>query len=190
MSIRKSQSMLRAGSLWEARDVLLSSDITAALGFTPVNKAGDVMARDNWSLLVSSSPAAVSCWRSAKCSIGSDFKTNVLRCWTRLVLLNLWALRCGITNMNGLSAGTQSFVLGTAGTDIGISSAGSAHTFDIPTASSTKRGALSSADWSTFNSKMSNSWRPPMSGLVTRACWRTAVSLWRFFDHKCRCGYC
>ncbi|MBK9321535.1 MAG: hypothetical protein IPM97_01015 [Bdellovibrionaceae bacterium] len=48
-------------------------------------------------------------------------------------------------------------MLGTAGTDIGISSAGSAHTFDIPTASATKRGALSSADWSTFNSKMSNS---------------------------------
>ncbi|MBK9321958.1 MAG: hypothetical protein IPM97_03190 [Bdellovibrionaceae bacterium] len=42
----------------------------------------------------------------------------------------------GITSLNGLSA-EQSFYFGTAGTDIGISSAGSAHTFDIPTASAT-----------------------------------------------------
>jgi len=59
----------------------------------------------------------------------------------------------GITTLNGLTATTQTFAVGTTGTDFGIVSSGSTHTFNLPTASATNRGALSSADWSTFNSK-------------------------------------
>jgi hypothetical protein len=59
----------------------------------------------------------------------------------------------GLSSLNGLTANTQNFATGTAGTDFGISSAGSTHTFNLPTASGTNRGALSSADWTTFNSK-------------------------------------
>ncbi|MBK9322273.1 MAG: hypothetical protein IPM97_04860 [Bdellovibrionaceae bacterium] len=78
---------------------------------------------------------------------------NTIRYWDGATAVSLGVAGSGITNINGLTTGTQSFVLGTAGTDIGISSTGSAHTFDIPTASATKRGALSSADWTTFNAK-------------------------------------
>lgn len=60
----------------------------------------------------------------------------------------------GITSLNGLTAGTQTFAVGTAGTDFAISSATSTHTFNLPTASGSNRGALSSADWTTFNNKM------------------------------------
>jgi hypothetical protein len=50
----------------------------------------------------------------------------------------------------------QFFAVGTSGTDFAISSASDTHTFNLPTASATNRGALSSADWTTFNNKTSN----------------------------------
>ncbi|HKT90089.1 MAG TPA: hypothetical protein VJQ59_16710 [Candidatus Sulfotelmatobacter sp.] len=59
----------------------------------------------------------------------------------------------GITTLNTLTASTQTFATGTAGTDFGISSSGSIHTFNLPTASASNRGLLSTSDWSTFNSK-------------------------------------
>jgi len=59
----------------------------------------------------------------------------------------------GLTALNGLTAQVQNFATGTSGTDFGISSASTTHTFNLPTASATNRGALSSVDWSTFNGK-------------------------------------
>ena len=59
----------------------------------------------------------------------------------------------GITSLNGLTALTQTFAVGTSGTDFAISSASSTHTFNLPTASAANRGALSSTDWTTFNAK-------------------------------------
>jgi len=62
-------------------------------------------------------------------------------------------ISAAITSLNGLTGATQTFATGTTGTDFAISSAGTTHTFNLPTASATNRGALSSADWTTFNSK-------------------------------------
>lgn len=59
----------------------------------------------------------------------------------------------GITTLNTLTATTQTFATGTSGTDFNISSSTSTHTFNIPTSSATNRGLLSSANWTTFNSK-------------------------------------
>ena len=59
----------------------------------------------------------------------------------------------GLNALNGLTAQVQNFATGTAGTDFGISSATSTHTFNLPTASALNRGALSSGDWTTFNGK-------------------------------------
>ena len=59
----------------------------------------------------------------------------------------------GLNSLNGLSDQVQYFAVGTAGTDFAISSSLDTHTFNLPTASATNRGALSSTDWTTFNSK-------------------------------------
>ncbi len=63
----------------------------------------------------------------------------------------------GITSLNGLTALSQTFATGSSGTDFSITSTTSTHTFNLPTASAVNRGALSSADWSTFNSKVGGS---------------------------------
>lgn len=59
----------------------------------------------------------------------------------------------GIAAINGLTAQIQNFATGTSGTDFNINSATDTHTFNLPTASATNRGALSTTDWSTFNGK-------------------------------------
>jgi hypothetical protein len=59
----------------------------------------------------------------------------------------------GLNALNGLTAQVQNFATGTSGTDFGISSASTTHTFNLPTASATNRGALSTTDWTTFNGK-------------------------------------
>lgn len=67
----------------------------------------------------------------------------------------------GLNALNGLTAQVQYFAVDTSGTDFNISSDTNTHTFNLPTASATNRGALSSADWSTFNGKQdsSTSWK-------------------------------
>ena len=60
----------------------------------------------------------------------------------------------GLTALNGLTAQVQYFATGTSGSDFNISSATATHTFNLPTASATNRGALSSANWTTFNNKI------------------------------------
>jgi len=47
-----------------------------------------------------------------------------------------------ISSLNGLAAATQTFATGTSGTDFGISSSGTAHTFNVPDASATARGLI------------------------------------------------
>lgn len=59
----------------------------------------------------------------------------------------------GITALNGLTSQVQYFQAGTSGTDFNISSVTDVHTFNLPTASAINRGALSTTDWSAFNSK-------------------------------------
>lgn len=48
----------------------------------------------------------------------------------------------GITSLGGQTGGTQTFASGSTGTDFGISSAGNVHTFNIPSASASNRGLL------------------------------------------------
>ena len=66
----------------------------------------------------------------------------------------------GITAINSITEAAQTLGVGTSGTDFAVSSSGSAHTFNLPTASASNRGALSSANWTTFNGKQDSSLSP------------------------------
>ena len=59
----------------------------------------------------------------------------------------------GLTALNGLTAQVQYLATGTSGTDFTITSTTDTHTFNLPTASATNTGKLSSSNWSTFNGK-------------------------------------
>ena len=69
----------------------------------------------------------------------------------------------GLTALNGLTAQVQYLATGTSGTDFNILSTVATHTFNLPTASAVNRGALSSADWTTFNNKQ-NALTNPVTG--------------------------
>jgi hypothetical protein len=53
------------------------------------------------------------------------------------------ATSSGILSINSLTAATQAVVTGTSGSDFNIASSGSTHTFNLPNASATARGAVS-----------------------------------------------
>jgi hypothetical protein len=59
----------------------------------------------------------------------------------------------GLTSLNNLTRQVQFLATGTSGTDFNISSSTATHTFNLPVASATNTGKLSSTDWSTFNNK-------------------------------------
>lgn len=62
----------------------------------------------------------------------------------------------GLTSINGDMSASQTLTTGTSGTDFTIVDDGLGdHKFNLPTASSLNRGALLSADWTTFNNKLS-----------------------------------
>ncbi|MGG9972477.1 hypothetical protein ACQ33O_11845 [Ferruginibacter sp. SUN002] len=50
-----------------------------------------------------------------------------------------------LSSLNGISNATQTYAVGTSGTDFAISSSGSTHTFNIPSASATARGLITTS---------------------------------------------
>ena len=134
-----------------------NSDITSLAGLTTALTASQggsgQTSYTKGDLLVASSSAVL-----AKLTVGSDGK--VLTASSTATYGVSWesAGAAGITSLNGLSGATQTFASSTSGVDFLISSSGTAHTFQLPSASVSARGLLTSTDWDTFNNKQSQLW--------------------------------
>lgn len=74
----------------------------------------------------------------------------------------------GISIINGVSSGNHSFTSSNSGTDFSIQSDANTgiHTFNLPDASASKRGLLTSADYATFYAKQ-NALTNPLTGTGT-----------------------
>jgi len=66
------------------------------------------------------------------------------------------AFNSKLVSINAITTPTQLFAVGSGGNQFNISSSGSTHTFNLPTASAGGTGQLTAADWSTFNGKLSD----------------------------------
>ena len=72
------------------------------------------------------------------------------------IIISSTDLSTAIKSINGDTTPAQTLTVGTAGSDFNIIDAGGgSHVFNLPSASATNRGALTAADWTTFNSKQS-----------------------------------
>lgn len=60
------------------------------------------------------------------------------------------------TTINSILGPTFTFASGTTGTDFNIVGTAGTITFNLPSATSTVRGLLTSSDWTTFNNKLTN----------------------------------
>ncbi|MEW6732054.1 MAG: hypothetical protein AB1489_12070 [Acidobacteriota bacterium] len=121
------------GVRWSA---LTSSHITTALGYTPLNRAGDTM---TGFLTLVGNPTQ-SNHAASKGYVDALFGGG------------------GITNLNGLTATTQTFAVGAAATGfLSISSSGSTHTFNIAAPLSAIRGGTGLGSFSTGDLIYANS---------------------------------
>lgn len=84
----------------------------------------------------------------------------------------------GLLSLNGLVAQNEFFAAGSTGTDFNIASATDTHTFNLPTASATNRGALSSSDWTAFNSKANAAHNHALSDLTQSGATSNQVPSW------------
>lgn len=61
-----------------------------------------------------------------------------------------------LTSINGLTAAAQTITVSTSGATLAVSSSGDTHTINVPIASGSRTGMLSSSDWTSFNSRISS----------------------------------
>ena len=76
-------------------------------------------------------------------------------------------ISAAITSLNGLTAATQTFATGTTGTDFNISSTTATHTFNIPDASTTARGLVTTGTQTFIGTKIFTGSTDPRTQFIT-----------------------
>lgn len=146
------------------------SDVTTALGYTPPNPNGtnlQYIAGDGSKVTFPTIPAQFNPIAGYGISITGTYPNKTFTADTSVLFPAVRATISGggaggISSLNGLTAATQTFATGTAGSDFGISSASTTHTFNLPIVSGTNTGKVTPTLFNAWNAKISN-----ITGLVT-----------------------
>lgn len=146
------------------------SDVTTALGYTPPNPNGtnlQYIAGDGSKVTFPTIPAQFNPIAGYGISITGTYPNKTFTADTSVLFPAVRATisgggGVGISSLNGLTAATQTFATGTSGSDFGISSASTTHTFNLPIVSGTNTGKVTPSLFNTWNAKISN-----ITGLVT-----------------------
>lgn len=107
------------------------------------------------SVAIPETPLAVTDRLAVRVYVLNDGRTITLHTEDNHLCQIITTFTTGIGSLNGLTKQTQYLATGTSGSDFNIISSNDTHTFNLPTASASVRGALSSTDWTTFNNKPS-----------------------------------
>ncbi|MDG0815896.1 phage tail protein [Bdellovibrio svalbardensis] len=149
---------------------IASGDVTTALGYTPLNKAGDVMTGNFGLNGVTSDPGGLVAGDRGKMWYRTD--TNEVKYWNGTSAVALGVSGAGLTSLNGQNGSTQTFAVGTTGAAPAWSSSSNTHTLNIPLASSagTTAGLLSKTDYDSFVAKQpAGNYVTALTGDVTAA---------------------
>jgi hypothetical protein len=115
--------------------------------------SGTTLSAYYFAIPVTSSVLTVTDRIAIRIFVNVDTKTVTLHTENNHLCQVVTTFSRGLTILNSLTRQVQFFQTGTSGTDFGISSATATHTFNLPVASASNTGKLSSTDWSTFNNK-------------------------------------
>lgn len=113
--------------------MVLDTNVQTLTNKSLVANTNNVIARELW---IGSGSGSVSTYASAAPTTGQVLKA------TSATTATWQDDTAGVSSLNGLTATTQTFATGTAGTDFAIVSATSTHTFNLPDASNTARGVI------------------------------------------------
>ncbi|MEZ0390944.1 MAG: beta strand repeat-containing protein, partial [Pseudobdellovibrionaceae bacterium] len=137
---------------------IISGDVTTALGYVPLNKAGDSMTGVFGLYQTSSDPSTAGWGASEKGRAWFNTTSNQVKYWDGSAVQALGVASAGLTSLGGQTGQTQTFAYSIDNSVVQpqITSATDVHTLKYPMASNTgtTAGLISKAEYDTFNNKL------------------------------------
>lgn len=127
----------------------------SSVGVPEYINQGTIIAPYYFAIPVPTSALALTDRLAIRIYVNVDGRTVTLHTENGHLCQVVTTLSKGMVSLNNLTDQSQFLTTGTAGTNFTIASSGDTHTFNLPIASATNTGKLSSTDWSTFNNKLS-----------------------------------